>query len=50
MRKFQHTGSVGNVKIPVHARPVRSAENSSVVRDSVAEEGSWARLVVGPNN
>ena len=37
VRKFQRTGSVGNVKTPVHARPVRSAENISVVRDSVAE-------------
>lgn len=40
VRKFQQTGSVGNVKTPVHARPVRSAENISVVRDSVAEEPS----------
>ena len=38
MRKFQQTGSVGNVKTPVHARPVRSAVNISVVCDSVAEE------------
>ena len=35
--KFQQTGSVGNVKTTMHARPVRSAENISVVRDSVAE-------------
>ena len=38
VRKFQQIGCVGNVKTPVHARPVRSAENISVVRESVAEE------------
>ena len=37
--KFQQTGSVGNVKTPVHTHAVRSAENISV-RDSVAEEPS----------
>ena len=42
--KFQPTGSIGNVKTPVHAYPVRSAENISIVRDSVTEEPSPRRL------
>ena len=43
VRKFQQTGSVGNVKIPVNARPVRPAKNISVVRDSVAQQLSTSR-------
>ena len=39
-QKFEETGSVGNVKTPVHARTARTAENIAAVRDSVAEEPS----------
>ena len=38
VQKFEQTGSVGEVKTPVHARTARTAENIAAVRDSVAEE------------
>ncbi len=37
VQKFEYTGSVGDVKTPVHGR---TAEIFSAVRDSVAEEKS----------
>ncbi|XP_053949535.1 uncharacterized protein LOC128857797 [Anastrepha ludens] len=40
MQKFEQTGSVGDVKTPVHARTARTAENIAGVRDSVVEEPS----------
>ena len=40
VQKFEQTGSVGDVKTPVHARTARTAENIAAVRDSVAEEPS----------
>ena len=38
--KFEQTGSVGDVKTPVHVRRVRNAQNIAAVRDSVADEPS----------
>ena len=40
VQKFEQTGSVGDVKTPVHARTARTAENIAAVRYSVAEESS----------
>ncbi|KAL7631744.1 UNVERIFIED_CONTAM: hypothetical protein RMT77_017953 [Armadillidium vulgare] len=40
LKKFEQTGSVGDLKRPVHARTARTAENIAAVRDSVAEEPS----------
>lgn len=40
VQKFEQTGSVGDMKTPVHARTARTAENIAAVRDSVAEEPS----------
>ena len=39
-KNFEQTGSVGDVKTPVHARTALTAENIAAVRDSVAEEPS----------
>ena len=38
VQKFEQTGYVGDVKIPVHAGTARTAENIAAIRDSVAEE------------
>ena len=40
VEKFEQTGSVEDVRTPVHARTARTAENIAAVRDSVAEEPS----------
>lgn len=40
VEKFEQTGSVEDVRTPVHARIARTAENIAAVRDSVAEEPS----------
>ena len=40
VQTFEQTGSVGDVKTPMHARTARTAENIAAVRDSVAEEPS----------
>ncbi|XP_055915177.1 uncharacterized protein LOC129948269 [Eupeodes corollae] len=40
VKKFEKTGSVKDVKTPVHARSARTAENIAAVRDSLAAEPS----------
>src|SRR5215469_12205854 len=40
VQKFWQTGSVGDLKAPVHARTARTAENIAAVRDSVAVKPS----------
>lgn len=40
VQKLEQTGSVGDVKTPVHAHTARTAETIAAVRDSVAEEPS----------
>jgi len=37
VQKLKQTGSVGDVKTPVHAHTARNAETIAAVRDSVAE-------------
>lgn len=49
VHKFQQTGTVGNVKTPLHDCSVGSAVNIAVVRDTVAEERQL-RLIIVPND